>query len=168
MDDGNKLRVLRCESGYSQQKVADELGISKSKYCRVEANEAKLDTGELRKLLKLYTISADDFLEMKFPIHHRVIFPKELLDNLERVLEENKELTENWNENRERFNQLRKAANPVLEIRMKACDFPELDLKLIDAGTVVKTVALDGRGENLINRYLALSEKYCRVLFGGA
>lgn len=36
MDTANKLRILRHEAGYSQQYVADFLGISKAKYCRLE------------------------------------------------------------------------------------------------------------------------------------
>ena len=61
MSIGNRLKKLRHDTGYSQQNVADKLGISKSKYCRIEANEAQLDTEELKKVLELYTISADDF-----------------------------------------------------------------------------------------------------------
>jgi len=67
MDYGNKLRILRHDYKYSQQEVADKLGISKSKYCRIENNETTLDIVELNKTLEIYRISAEKFLEIKFP-----------------------------------------------------------------------------------------------------
>ena len=167
MSIGNRLKKLRHDTGYSQQNVADKLGISKSKYCRIEANEAQLDTEELKKVLELYTISADDFLGRQFPIHRREVFPKEILDDLEYVLKKNEVVQRDWNVNRERFNELRKAATPILEIRMKICDFPELDLELMAAETTVRTVTLDARGESLIKKYFILQEEYCKALFGG-
>lgn len=166
-DIGNKLRILRHEAGFSQKKVADELEISKSSYCRMELNERIPDMNELEKLCSLYTINANDFYEMEYPISHTVVIPQDLLDKLECVLEENKMVTMDWNENRRRFNQLREAFEPVFDIRMKACDFPSLDLSFIEPGTTVKTVKLDVRGESLINQYFELQKKYCKILFGG-
>lgn len=166
MDNGNKLRILRNQAGYSQQEVADKLEISKSKYCRMENNETTLDVIELEKILKIYNISAEYFLQLKFPLIRVISFPKKLLDELEMTINENINITDNWNLNRERFNLLRKSLNSVLEIRDKAFDFPELKLGAIESGKTIKTVQLDMRGEELINKCLKLQDKYCRVLFG--
>ena len=89
------------------------------------------------------------------------------MDDLEYVLKKNEVVQRDWNVNRERFNELRKAATPILEIRMKICDFPELDLELMAAETTVRTVTLDARGESLIKKYFILQEEYCKALFGG-
>ena len=109
MDIGNKLRVLRHEVGYSQQKVADYLNISKSKYCRMEDNSSSPDARELEQIFLLYGISPNDFFGMEFPIRHKLIYPEGILDNFEMEIENLRELTEDWNINRERLNRLRKA-----------------------------------------------------------
>lgn len=167
MDNGNKLKILRNQAGYSQQEVADKLEVSKSKYCRIENNETTLDVIELKKILGIYNISAEDFLQIKLPLIRTISFPKKLLDELEMAINQNTDITDNWNSNRERFNLLRKSLKPVLEIRDKAFDFPELNLEEIESGKAIKTVQLDMRGEELINKCLKLQDKYCRVLFGG-
>lgn len=167
IDVGNKLRILRHEANFSQQEVAEKLGISKSSYCRMESNEKSPDLEELDILCNLYTITINEFYQMEYPVSHTVVIPKSLLDNLENVIEENKEITLDWNKNRERFNVLREAFEPVFDIRMKACDFPDLDPKFIEPGTTVKTVKLDLRCEYLMDQYFELQKKYCKALFGG-
>lgn len=166
MDIGNKLRVLRHETGYNQQKVADYLNISKSKYCRMEDNSSSPDARELERIFSLYEISPNDFFEMEFPIRRKLIYPEGILDNFEMEMENLKELTEDWNINRERLNRLRKAIEPVLEVRNETFDFPELDLSHVTSGTTVKQVELDIRGEKLIKQYFKLQEEYHKVLFG--
>jgi len=89
------------------------------------------------------------------------------LDELETVICKNTEISDNWNLNREKFNELKKALDSVLKIRSNAFDFPALDLGPIEKGTTLKTVNLDIRGERLIDKCMKLQDKYCRVLFGG-
>lgn len=167
MDTGNKLRNLRHQFECSQQQVAEALGVSKSTYCRMESNNARINMEQLEKIFNYYSITANDFFEMTFPICHFCRIPKELLDNLERVLKENENIVGDWNENRERFNHLREAFEPVFEERAKAFDFPELDVSNIESGTNVKEVRLDLRAEKLIDRYFEIQKKYCDILFGG-
>lgn len=167
MDYGNKLRVLRHDYKYSQQEIADKLGISKSKYCRIENNETTLDIVELNKILEIYNISSEEFLEIKFPITRTIKFPKELLDELEMVINKNADISDNWDLNRQKFNELKKALDLVLKVRSKTFDFPELNLGAIKNKTTIKTVNLDMRGERLIDKCMKLQDKYCRVLFGG-
>lgn len=166
IDTGNKLRILRHKFGYSQQQVADALEISKSTYCRMESNNTNVDMDKLQKIFRIYAISANDFFEMTFPVRHSCVIPKVLLDNLEEALEKYENITDDWNLNRGRFNRLREVFDPVFEVRMKACDFPELDLTNVESETIVKTVELDIRGEELIQRYFDLQKKYCKALFG--
>ncbi|GEM_PF-988288 len=167
MDISNKLRVLRNKKGYSQQEVADKLEISKSKYCRMENNETTLDLNELENIFKIYNVSAEFFFNIKFPLVQTVSFPKKILDELEMTIKQNEVITDDWNLNREKFNSLKKSLNSVLEIKNKAFNFPELNSKTIESGTTIKTVHLDMRGEELIQRCLELQDKYCKVLFGG-
>lgn len=166
VDTGNKLKILRNEGGYSQQEIADKLNISKSKYCRLERNEAKMDIEELKMILQIYNISSYDFLKIKLPVIRTISFPKEMLDKLENIIEYNKEISDNWETNRNRLKLLSKALDPILEIRNQAFDLPDLNFSEIPDGTTTKTIRLDMRGEALITRCLDLQKKYYKVLFG--
>ena len=166
MNISNKLRIYRAEAKLSQQEVADTLKISKSKYCRMENGEALPDVEELNALLSLFNISYDELANRTFPITHTIKYPNDLLDNLEKIIRENSDISENWNENRMCFNRLREALEPILVIRNNAMDFPELDLTSVMPGTTVKTVNLDMRGEVLIDRCMKIQHKLSNALFG--
>ena len=133
----------------------------------MEDNTSSPDARELEQIFFLYGISPNEFFEMEFPIRRKLIYPKEILDNFEMEIENLKELAKDWNINRERLNRLRKAMDPVLEIRNAVFDFPELDLSQVCSGTTVKHVELDIRGERLIKQCFKLQEEYHKVLFGG-
>ena len=168
MNDGNKLKILRSEYGYSQREIAEKIGMSKSKYCRLENNETILIYDELIKILKIYSISFEDFSGINLPIKRVVTYPQDILDRLEKVIAESKMSSEDWNLNREQFNLLRQALNPVIKLREKALDLPDLDLSGLECDITVKTVTFDVRGEKLIDECLELQNSYCKRLFGGA
>ena len=58
----NRLQKLRKEKGYSQEQLADELGISRQAVSKWERAEASPDTDNLICLAKLYGISLDELL----------------------------------------------------------------------------------------------------------
>ena len=59
----NKLQQLRKEKGYTQESLADALGISRQAVSKWERAEASPDTDNLICLAKLYGISIDELLD---------------------------------------------------------------------------------------------------------
>ncbi len=64
MDDKivERLQKLRKEHGYSQEQLADELGVTRQAISKWERGEASPDTENLIALARLYNISVDDVL----------------------------------------------------------------------------------------------------------
>lgn len=58
----NRLQKLRKEKGYSQEQLADALGISRQAVSKWERAESSPDTDNLICLAKLYGISLDELL----------------------------------------------------------------------------------------------------------
>ena len=58
----NKLLQLRNESGLSQEKIAEYLGIDQSLVCKYESGERSIGMNALLKLSELYCISLGDLL----------------------------------------------------------------------------------------------------------
>jgi len=59
----SRLQKLRKEKGYSQEELADKLGISRQAISKWERAEASPDTDNLIMLAKLYNVSLDDLLK---------------------------------------------------------------------------------------------------------
>ena len=59
---GKKLRKFRKELKLSQQKIADECGISRATYCHYEIGMNLITTLTLYTICKNYKISMDEFL----------------------------------------------------------------------------------------------------------
>lgn len=62
---GNRLAELRKEHGYSQEALADELGVSRQAISKWECGESSPDTDNLIELAKLYKISLDELVGNK-------------------------------------------------------------------------------------------------------
>lgn len=58
----NRLQQLRKQKGYSQEQLADELGISRQAVSKWERAEASPDTDNLILLARLYGVSLDELL----------------------------------------------------------------------------------------------------------
>lgn len=160
----NKLRLYRFESKMSQQEVADVVGISKSKYWRMEKGEILPDVEELDKLLKLFNITYQEMCDTDFPVVHTIKYPPELLENLQNVMKENSRITEDWKENQTRYHNLKNALHPLLDIRNEALDFPDLDYSSVPLNQTTKTVNLDMNGEFLIGQAIKLQGKLIKAL----
>ena len=59
----NRLQKLRKENGYSQEELADKLGISRQAVSKWERAESSPDTDNLIVLARLYNVSLDDLLK---------------------------------------------------------------------------------------------------------
>ena len=57
-----RLQKIRKEHGYSQEQLADELGVSRQAVSKWERGEASPDTDNLIALARLYNISVDNLL----------------------------------------------------------------------------------------------------------
>ena len=62
---GNRLADLRKQHGYSQEDLADKLGVSRQAISKWERGEASPDTDNLIELAKIYDISLDELLGLK-------------------------------------------------------------------------------------------------------
>lgn len=150
MTDSNKLIILRDRAKFSQQDVADALSVSKSTYCRYERGDTQLGINELDAILKLYSISYEDFSGIHFPIKKTISYPKKLLENLRDALIDGQEISDSYSANKQKYYRIKDALEPLLLINQEALDFPDLDISHIQPGTTLKEVVLDVRGEKLI------------------
>lgn len=57
------IRVERIRKNYTQEYVADEIGISQSQYSRLEKGEISLDIEKVGKITKVLEISPQDIIE---------------------------------------------------------------------------------------------------------
>ncbi len=62
MKIGEKLRKIRDFYGYTQQHVADEIGISPSQYCKYEKDETPVTLETLEKICTVYKMTQVDIL----------------------------------------------------------------------------------------------------------
>lgn len=60
------LRAARERRGYTQQQVADLMGLDKSTYCGYETGKRQPDVSKLKKLSKILGVSGDELLETGF------------------------------------------------------------------------------------------------------
>ncbi|WP_310559147.1 helix-turn-helix transcriptional regulator [Flavobacterium sp.] len=62
MEIGKKLRTLRAEKGFTQEKIADLLKIPQATYSNLENNKGKLDLKLIEKIASVYEIDVLDIL----------------------------------------------------------------------------------------------------------
>lgn len=146
----NKIVQLRGLRGYTQQYVAEYLGIDKSTYAHYEAARRTPNVDKLRRLAELYGLN-DELLGSSFPIEVSIEYPKEELDYLEKVIRKCKQHSESYERNHIEYKKLQEALQPILKVRDEALDLPNINVQKIESGTTVKKAYLDIRAEKLIN-----------------
>jgi transcriptional regulator with XRE-family HTH domain len=62
-DIGNKIRLLRVVSGYPQEYVAFQLGISQSAYSRQESGRTQLSLMQIKTICKVYELTMIELFE---------------------------------------------------------------------------------------------------------
>lgn len=70
MSFNEQLRAAREARGYTQQQIADLMGIDKSTYCGYETGKRQPDVQKLKLLCKLLGVSGDDLLETDYANCH--------------------------------------------------------------------------------------------------
>jgi transcriptional regulator with XRE-family HTH domain len=65
---GHKLRLLREFRNYSQEYIAEKLGITQNAYSRIENNQTRLTAERLEKLAVILEITPMELLSEKEPI----------------------------------------------------------------------------------------------------
>ena len=66
MNIGEKIRQIRLMKGYSQENLADMLGISTTAYGDIERNKTELTISRANEIAKMLDISILDLLEIEF------------------------------------------------------------------------------------------------------
>jgi transcriptional regulator with XRE-family HTH domain len=87
IDVGNKIRKLRLSKGYSQEFMANNLGVSQKTYSRLENNESKCDINRLAKIANLLVVEVDFFINGKVinrvdVLNEEIIFLKKVINLL--------------------------------------------------------------------------------------
>lgn len=59
---GEKIRIIRELRNYSQEYVAEQLGIKQNSYSKIERNETKLTAEMLQKISTLFGVSPIDII----------------------------------------------------------------------------------------------------------
>ena len=67
---GQKLRVLREFRNYSQEYIAEKLGITQNAYSRIENNQTKITAERLEKIATILNIAPMELLSDKEPVLH--------------------------------------------------------------------------------------------------
>jgi transcriptional regulator with XRE-family HTH domain len=62
------MRILRESNDYSQEYVADYLGINQKTYSNLEAGKSKLTIDRIQKLAELYHVLPEYFLSEELPV----------------------------------------------------------------------------------------------------
>lgn len=148
-----KILELRKINNYTQQYVADYLEVDKSTYAHYEAGRRTPNVSKLRKLAELYDLE-DELLGSTFPIEASTEYPKEMLDNLQKVIDECKPYSGNYESDKIEFEKLRETLKPILQLRNEALDFPDINLNMLPTNITVKRVYLNMRAEALIKKCL--------------
>ena len=65
MNLGKKLKELRLLSGYTQEKLAEKLGLSRVNYTRYETDKVRPDYETIIKIADFYDVSLDEIFERK-------------------------------------------------------------------------------------------------------
>lgn len=61
-----QLKKARIKAGYTQQEVADKMGITKSTYCGYETGKQQPDVEKIKQLASILETSGDELLETGF------------------------------------------------------------------------------------------------------
>lgn len=61
-----KLKGIRAEKGYSQEEMAEKIGIHRETFRKYENDPASLEVGQLLKLLDIYEIETPYFFELVY------------------------------------------------------------------------------------------------------
>ena len=76
MNTGNKIRKIRLDKGFSQENMADMLGISATAYGDIERNKTELTISRVTEISRILNVSIVDLLDIEL---HPINFSLEKL-----------------------------------------------------------------------------------------
>lgn len=62
---GEKIKIIRELRGFSQEYVAEKLGMAQNTYSKIETGQTKLSAEVLKKIAELLGVSAEDILSVQ-------------------------------------------------------------------------------------------------------
>ena len=68
MNFAERLRQARIKRGYTQQQIADKMGITNSTYCGYETGKRQPDVAKIKQLANILNVSGDELLGTEFTI----------------------------------------------------------------------------------------------------
>jgi len=68
--NGQKLKVIREFRNYSQEYIANKLGIRQNAYSRIETNQTKISAERLQQLASILSVPPEELLSDKEPVIH--------------------------------------------------------------------------------------------------
>jgi len=149
MNLGEKLKHYRAAKGMTQQEVADILGVDKSTYAHYEAGKRIPNAKAWVEITRVLQLPV-------FPAEIGVVYPEGMLDEFEDLLIQiEKTVSKNYNENLVRGNRLSDALRVVMDFRSESISTSALPVENLLDYPMPQTVAnltLDIRGEELIKR----------------
>ncbi|HEY9362487.1 MAG TPA: helix-turn-helix transcriptional regulator [Chitinophagaceae bacterium] len=69
MMSGTKLRVLRIGQNWSQDQIADKIGISQAAYAKLESGKTRLTMDRAQQLADIYEIEPKSFFSKDIIVH---------------------------------------------------------------------------------------------------
>lgn len=85
MDIAERLQDLRKKANYSQEQVADLLGISRQAISKWESGQGKPELDNIVKLTEIYNVSADYIISGKERVSEVIPPPKKKLKRTTRI-----------------------------------------------------------------------------------
>ncbi len=91
---GLKIRMIREMRGYSQEYMAEKLGMAQNSYSRIETNQTKLSTELLQKIATILGVSPMDILSQQPAIINLQSNQgtQQAIGHVDTIVSENKEL----------------------------------------------------------------------------
>lgn len=169
MMDGKKelhirIKEFRKNKRMTQKQVADYLGVEISTYAHYEKGDRTPSAKKLAKLAELYELN-DEMLGVTMPLETFVKYRTEDIELLKEVLDSCSWIKNDCNHNIRQYNQLIKAANPLLKSREEALSLTLIDVDKLNNGNDVINVKLDILGEILIEKYLVELQHFFECIY---
>lgn len=158
------LKKLRVTHNLTQQQIADSIGVHVTTYSHYESGNRFPKKEILDKILSVYPSWKPSLLA--HPVETTMIFPKELLDNLEQVLSKIDCISENYGTAKDEYSKIKSALTPVLDLRAEFLDLPDCsNITSLPSGTTTKIVHIDIRAEMLIEKAIRLQNSFWDIRF---
>ncbi|MCL2842433.1 MAG: helix-turn-helix domain-containing protein [Oscillospiraceae bacterium] len=161
-----KLKFLRTAEGFTQQEMADYLGVQKTTYSHYESGKRVPDRLKITKISERFSAPANFLIDDRAPVVIQQKCPQDLLDALEHLIS-NTVVTKDRRTDCESCRKLQEAGNKIMAIlsrqgNIPPCEFGEDSFPwddVISRGYSPMTIYLDIRANALLDKSLALQDE---------